>query len=127
MLQRYISCMLACLSVYCVQGQLSVDGTIVDKSDHQPLPAVQVQLSATTLIVFTDENGRYHIAGIKPGSYRLIASLTGYIKDSIAINIEKAKVVPSIQLKRNVHRVETELKEAKLVFLPFLFLNNTYI
>jgi TonB-linked SusC/RagA family outer membrane protein len=65
-----------------------ITGTITRAESNQPLQGVRVTLLGTQLTVTSNPQGRYTIAGIAPGSYRLRASAIGYtpvIVDSIPV------------------------------------------
>ena len=71
------------------QGQTGrISGTITGSETNQPIQGVRVTLLGTQLTVTSNPQGRYTIAGIAPGTYRLRASAIGYtpvIVDSIPV------------------------------------------
>jgi hypothetical protein len=71
----------------------SVKGFIYDKATGEPILFTPVALIGTGFAVSTDVNGFYAITKIPPGNYRLIATATGYDSASVAIIIEKDKVI----------------------------------
>jgi len=71
----------------------SVKGFIYDKATGEPILFTPVALVGTGFAVSTDVNGFYAITKIPPGNYRLIATATGYDSASVAILIEKDKVI----------------------------------
>jgi hypothetical protein len=71
----------------------SVKGFIYDKATGEPILFTPVALVGTGFAVSTDVNGFYAITKIPPGNYRLIATATGYDSSSVAILIEKDKVI----------------------------------
>jgi TonB-linked SusC/RagA family outer membrane protein len=65
-----------------------ITGTITGTESNQPIQGVRITLLGTQLTVTSNPQGRYTIAGIAPGSYRLRASAIGYtpvIVDSIPV------------------------------------------
>src|SRR5689334_7756423 len=56
-----------------------ITGTITDKASGQPLGAVQVGVVGTTLGASTDNNGKYRIAGVQPGTVQLRVRFIGYV------------------------------------------------
>jgi TonB-linked SusC/RagA family outer membrane protein len=65
-----------------------ISGTITGAESNQPIQGVRVTLLGTQLTVTSNPQGRYTIAGIAPGTYRLRASAIGYtpvIVDSIPV------------------------------------------
>jgi TonB-linked SusC/RagA family outer membrane protein len=71
------------------QGETGrITGTITGTESNQPIQGVRVTLLGTQLTVTSNPQGRYTIAGIAPGNYRLRASAIGYtpvIVDSIPV------------------------------------------
>jgi TonB-linked SusC/RagA family outer membrane protein len=71
------------------QGETGrISGTITGTESNQPIQGVRVTLLGTQLTVTSNPQGRYTIAGIAPGTYRLRASAIGYtpvIVDSIPV------------------------------------------
>jgi TonB-linked SusC/RagA family outer membrane protein len=71
------------------QGETGrITGTITRAESNTPLQGVRITLLGTQLTVTSNPQGRYTIAGIAPGSYRLRASAIGYtpvIVDSIPV------------------------------------------
>ncbi|MEM0964343.1 MAG: carboxypeptidase-like regulatory domain-containing protein, partial [Bacteroidota bacterium] len=54
-----------------------VIGSVVD-AEGAPLPGANVYLSSTTRGDASGRDGRFEIAGIAPGAYRLVGSMLGY-------------------------------------------------
>jgi TonB-linked SusC/RagA family outer membrane protein len=71
------------------QGETGrITGTITGVEGNQPIQGVRVTLLGTQLTVTSNPQGRYTIAGIAPGTYRIRASAIGYtpvIVDSIPV------------------------------------------
>ena len=59
-----------------------IRGRIVDDRSGRPMPDVVVSLSGAEgeVVVHTDSDGRYELAGLTPGSYQLYARAEGYIE-----------------------------------------------
>ena len=55
----------------------TVSGMVAD-GDGTPLPGASVYLSGTTRGDATNTDGRYEIADVPPGAYRLVASMVGF-------------------------------------------------
>ena len=55
----------------------TVVGTVRD-ADGAPLPGVNVYLSGTARGAATDADGRYEVARVPPGAYRVVASMLGF-------------------------------------------------
>ena len=68
----------------------SFKGTIVDKESKESLSGVTVQILNTGNKAYTDFDGNFTFRNIKPGSYKVSASLISYreVVAEIIINIE---------------------------------------
>ncbi|HYW05428.1 MAG TPA: carboxypeptidase-like regulatory domain-containing protein, partial [Longimicrobium sp.] len=60
------------------QSTGTIRGTVVESSNRQPLPGVQVSVPNTTLRTATNASGEYVLANVPVGSQRVRASLIGY-------------------------------------------------
>ncbi len=60
------------------QQRGGISGKIIDSSNNDPLPGVNVILKGTYYGAASDLNGNFSITGITPGSYTLEISLIGY-------------------------------------------------
>jgi hypothetical protein len=61
----------------------AVNGVITDSASSQPLPGVLLQLVqledlSDTLVASTDDAGRFRLAGLSAGAYRLLVTHAGY-------------------------------------------------
>ncbi|HEX8298837.1 MAG TPA: carboxypeptidase-like regulatory domain-containing protein [Rubricoccaceae bacterium] len=68
---------LALFTVLPAAAQTALVGTVAD-TDGLPIPGATVYLSGTTRGTQTDDAGRFRLAGVAPGAYRLVASFVGY-------------------------------------------------
>ena len=68
-----------------------ITGRVVDAETRLPLPGVNVFLDQTTRGAATSEDGSYEISALRPGSYRVIASMVGYGMQSREIEIRPGK------------------------------------
>ena len=77
------------------QTSTTLVGTVTD-TDGETLPGVSVYLSGTTRGVVTDTNGRFRLAGVTPGAYRLVASLVGFTAgtQNIRVGVGQAEAGP---------------------------------
>ena len=55
----------------------TIRGRVVDASSNQPLSGVRIQLSSHT--AFTDNGGRFTMAGVATGGHEVVASKAGYV------------------------------------------------
>ena len=72
--------------------QAHVLGTVRD-TDGEPLPGVNVYLSGTTRGTASRTDGAFHIAGVAPGAYRVVASMIGYGAEGVAVSLAPGDTV----------------------------------
>lgn len=73
----------------------SINGKVVDKVTGEALTGAKIVFEDLGVITYTDFDGNFTISGVKPGSYKIAASLISYSdkKDEVEINkIESGKV-----------------------------------
>src|SRR5829696_8031585 len=91
------------------QGETGrITGTITIAEGNQPLQGVRVTLLGTELTVTSNPQGRYTIAGIAPGTYRLRASAIGYtpvVVDSVPVRAGQSATA-DIALQRQTVELE---------------------
>jgi outer membrane receptor protein involved in Fe transport len=103
----------------------TVSGTILDKEyNDEPLPFANISIKGTSKGSSTDDNGKYSIANIEPGSYTLIIAYVGYETKEIPFTLKagESKVInetlaaSGVQLKDIVitHAVTKESEAALL-------------
>ncbi len=58
-----------------------IQGQVLDSASGKPVAGVTIEIGGMGMAVFpeSDEGGRYEARGLKPGSYRVIASAAGYV------------------------------------------------
>lgn len=98
----------------------TVSGTILDKEyNDEPLPFANISIKGTSKGSSTDDNGKYSIANIEPGSYTLIIAYVGYETKEIPFTLKagETKVInetlaaSGVQLKDIV--VQTTVSKEK--------------
>jgi TonB-linked SusC/RagA family outer membrane protein len=75
------------------QGTGSITGVITGVENNQPIQGVRVTVLGTQLTVTSNPQGRYTIAGLSAGMYRLRASAIGYtpvVVDSVPVRAGQA-------------------------------------
>jgi TonB-linked SusC/RagA family outer membrane protein len=60
------------------QGDGTITGVVTDQATQQPVPGAQVVVVGTQRGSMTDQDGRFSIAGVPPGSYDVRARRVGY-------------------------------------------------
>jgi TonB-linked SusC/RagA family outer membrane protein len=80
----------------------SIAGSVKDGDTGGPLTAASVTVVGTRFSAQTDAEGRFTIAGVPPGSYRLRARMLGYSAiDTSAVVEDGQQSVVDLQLKRS--------------------------
>ena len=86
--------LLAALSADPASGQSTgtIDGTVVDTADGQPIAAAQVFIEGLGLGVVTDADGRYSIPDVPAGSHELSAQIVGYLTVTEDVTVSAGQV-----------------------------------
>ncbi|MFP4023812.1 MAG: carboxypeptidase-like regulatory domain-containing protein [Thiohalospira sp.] len=73
----------------------SVSGKVLDKITGEALVGVKVMVDGTGKATYTDFDGNFEIANIKPGNHELKASYISYkeTKENIEVRLEKLNEV----------------------------------
>jgi len=103
-MNRLLLCLLSalCFGVGSAYSQASLHGIVRDMESGNPLPGVLVQLVGSSAGVETDARGEYSMSGLKPGSYMLGFSLTGYQYYEAHIQLVDGTIdLPEVQLRRS--------------------------
>lgn len=96
------------------QKRFSIIGLVLDETDNEPIPMVNVYLDGTTYGTTTDNEGRFKIKHLPPGSYRVIASMIGFErmdKSIILLESQVTKVnfvLPILSYKLDQVNITTE-------------------
>lgn len=67
--------------------EASVHGSVTDEN-NKPIAYATITLKGLAIGAMTNENGKYNIANLEPGSYTLQFSSVGYVKVSHEISLE---------------------------------------
>ena len=62
----------------------NINGKVIDKKTGEELIGVTILVEGTSLGAVTDFEGKYHISGVSPGTYKLVASYISYNKKIIS-------------------------------------------
>jgi len=65
----------------------TVTGTVVSESTGVPMEGAQVTISGTPLSAAADENGRFTITGVAPGTYNVDVTLPGFLGNSTEVTV----------------------------------------
>ena len=83
-----VSAMLLCMaSPGRAQDAGTITGVVVDAGTRAPIPSAQVQIVGSTRGVVTGDDGRFRIAGVRPGAYVVRVLRLGYQGSSQAVNV----------------------------------------
>jgi TonB-dependent starch-binding outer membrane protein SusC len=56
----------------------TISGVVIDAGSRAPVPTAQVQIVGTTRAAATGDDGRFRIAGVRPGTYQVRVLRLGY-------------------------------------------------
>jgi hypothetical protein len=62
-------------------------GTIADELSGESLVGVEVKIEGTDLKTYTDFDGNFSFAGVKPGEYKLVTNYISYQKKSEVLKV----------------------------------------
>lgn len=74
-------------AVLLAQDRGSIGGQVIDETSLRPLVGVQVAVGGTTLGSITNQQGRYLILNVPTGQREVRASVIGYGRGSLAVNV----------------------------------------
>lgn len=105
------------IPMFALAQKTSLSGKVVDATNNEPLPFVNVLVSGTAIGTVTDEVGRFVFEDLDPGFIRLEASFVGYQK-LISSEIEITKTgTASIEIK--LEKAAEQIEEVKVSASPF--------
>ena len=80
-----------CMPGYAQEPELTtISGMVLDQNTAEPIARVLVIVEGTDLAVITDEQGRYRLTSVPPGSRVLRASRIGYAVARVAVAVPGA-------------------------------------
>ena len=85
----YVPALLAALSASPALGQSpgTIEGTVVDDADDEPIAGVQVFIEALGIGGVTDEEGRYSIQDVPAGAHQLSTNILGYLAATEGVTV----------------------------------------
>lgn len=104
-------------NVWAQLGQGKVTGTVVDQATGEPLAGAQVYLDGIGIGGLTQENGRFFLINVPPGTYAVVAELIGYAsvrKENVLVAIDVTRIV-DFQLTTSAVAVEELVVEVQKV------------
>ena len=69
------------------QDQGTITGRVIEANSNAPVASVQLQVVGTTRGAVTGEDGRFRIAGIRPGQYQVRALRLGYQASTQTVDV----------------------------------------
>lgn len=84
-----------------------IAGVVKDKQSGEPLLGVNVIIKGTTMGAATDEDGKYFIINVPPGTYELQASAIGYHKITIQSVVVHIDLTTEINIELESSIIET--------------------
>ena len=99
-----------------------VTGVVTDQSTGEPLAGVSVVIEELERGAITQDNGRYFIVNVPPGTYTVTARLIGYQtvrRENVVVNIDLTKVVnfELVPQAVAVEEIRVEAERTRLVRL----------
>ncbi len=100
--------LLIVVSIQMTQSQTKsrIVGVIHDSKSGEELIGVNIQLIDTHLGAITDANGKYFIIAVPVGTYRLQASLLGYVKKIVTNVVVSADRVTTVDIQLEQSAIE---------------------
>lgn len=90
-----------------VSGNSVITGKVVDSESGEPLAGVHVFLSSRLQGTTSDAEGNYQIVQLTPGSYKVVASIIGYISTSQEVQVgELQNVRMNIPMEAVVYELD---------------------
>ncbi|WP_235526160.1 carboxypeptidase-like regulatory domain-containing protein [Pedobacter sp. Leaf216] len=86
------------------QNTFTISGLVRDQKDG--LPGASIYLSGYKIATVADNDGRFKLANLKPGSYDILVQLIGYLPYSKSVIISDKSVQVELVLKENVAQLE---------------------
>lgn len=81
-----------------------IEGTVINMSTKKPLPMVNVIVKGTSLGAAAGIHGRYVIANITAGDYRITATMMGYVAVTKKVTVLQGETI----------QLDFELKESPI-------------
>ena len=86
------------------QNTFTISGLVRDQKDG--LPGASIYLSGYKIATVADNDGRFKLPNLKPGSYDILVQLVGYLPYSKSVIISDKSVQVELVLKENVAQLE---------------------
>ena len=89
-------------------GAGEISGTVANAATGKLLEGARVEVPARGLVAFTDETGRYELAGLPAGSHELVATYLGLDAMKAAVSVAAGQhAVRNFDLTSAIYQLET--------------------
>lgn len=78
---------------------MALTGSIADELSGEALVGVEVKIEGTDLKTYTDFDGNFSFAGVKPGEYKLLTKYISYKKKTEALAVNSSENNIKIKLQ----------------------------
>lgn len=75
------------------QNTGKIVGKVIEATSRTPLPGANIIVDGTRFGASSDQDGRYVISNVEPGSYTITGSFLGYEKKSFSVEVSANKIV----------------------------------
>ncbi len=86
-------------------AQTTISGTILDKRG-QPIPGANISLEGTYDGGTSNKEGHYSFKTSEKGKQTLIASMIGFIKNKISLEIKQEHIIQNFKLKEKISKLK---------------------
>jgi len=70
-------------------AQVTIQGTVTDKNNGEPLPGAHIQVENTFNTTISGEEGNYRLSGLRPGKHTIICSFVGFKTETISRRVDR--------------------------------------
>ena len=102
------TCLLALASTAVWAGNGKITGTVTDNTSGTPLVSASIALDGTRLGTVTDDEGRFFILTVPPGTYTLRATYIGYAVYVIEEVRVSADLTTDLKVRPSTEAITTE-------------------
>jgi iron complex outermembrane recepter protein len=71
----------------------AIAGRVLDRDSRSPLPSANISIAGTSIGTSTDQEGRFRIAGLEPGTFELRFSYIGYATELRTVDVGEDSTV----------------------------------
>lgn len=83
-----------------------ITGEVIDSVSLQPVAGAVVTIEESKLESTTDDQGRYTLPGLAPGSYHLIVAAGGFVAQRLDVTVAEGSQVVDVRIDPEVHYSE---------------------